>query len=65
MKKAWKVVIVIVLVAFILGAVCAGVGFMTGADLPRILSVLDARYNINLYIDWFNQLMAEVAPLLQ
>lgn len=64
MKKAWRVVLIIVLVALVLGAVCAAVGLITGADLPRILSVLDDRYGINLYINWFNELMADVRAVM-
>lgn len=64
MKKGWKVIIIIVLVALLLGAVCVGVGIMTGADWARIYSVLDARYHITEYIDYFFQvwdiLQAEV-----
>ena len=43
MKKGWRVILVIVLVAILLGAVCVGVGLMTGGDMPRILEAMDER----------------------
>lgn len=49
MKKAGRVVLVIVLAAVLLGFVCVGVGIITGADFTRIYSALDNRYNIGAY----------------
>lgn len=64
MKKGWRVVIVIVLICLLLGGVCIGVGLMTGADMERIYSVLDARYHITEYYEYTLQvidiLMAEL-----
>lgn len=64
MKKSWKVIIVIVLIAILLGAVCIGVGLLTGADFPRIVSILDNRYHVKVYyeygIDLFNAIMEAV-----
>lgn len=52
MKKAWNVILVIVVVCIAIGAVSAGVGVMTGADFTRIGSVLEdrvaERYNVDL-----------------
>lgn len=52
MKKAWNVILVIVVVCIAIGAVSAGVGVMTGADFTRIGSVLEDRvaehYNVDL-----------------
>ena len=49
MKKAGRLILIVVLVAVLLGAVCVGVGLMTGADTMRIYSALDDRYNIGAY----------------
>ena len=49
MKKGWKVVLIVMLIAVVLGGVCIGVGSMTGADMDRIYSVLDNRYSIGMY----------------
>ena len=49
MKKAGRVILIVVLAAVLLGAVCVGVGLMTGADITRIYSALDDRYNIAAY----------------
>lgn len=61
MKKGWRVIIIIVLVAVLLGGVSLAVGFMTGAETTRIMDTLDARYNINMWIDWFSQVYGEIA----
>ena len=61
MKKGWRVIIIIVLVAVLLGGVSLAVGFMTGAETTRIIDTLDARYNINMWIDWFSQVYGEIA----
>lgn len=37
MQRAWRVVLSIVLVALIIGAICIAVGFMTGADVSRMM----------------------------
>ena len=51
MSKAWRVVIIIFLIALILGAVAFGVGVITGANYDRIYSVLDTKYNLDFYTD--------------
>lgn len=61
MKKGWRVIIVIVLVAVLLGAVSLAVGFMTGAETSRIIDTLDARYSINMWIDYFSLVYEQIA----
>lgn len=61
MKKGWRVIIIIVLVAVLLGGVSLAVGYMTGAETTRIMDTLDARYNINMWIDWISQAYGEIA----
>ena len=41
MKKAWRVIMVIVVIAIAVGAVSAGVGVLTGADFQRIGETLN------------------------
>jgi len=60
MKKAGRVVLIIVLAAVLLGAVCVGVGLMTGADTMRIYSALDSRYNIGAYQEAYTAYAGEV-----
>lgn len=57
MKKGWRIIITIVLVAILLGAVSVGVGLMTGGDLPRIYAALDERYHPALYYDYVLQVI--------
>lgn len=61
MKKGWRVIILIVLVAVLFGGVSMAVGYMTGAETTRIIDTLDARYNISIWLDWFSQAYDEIA----
>lgn len=49
MKSGWKIILIVVVIALLLGAVCIGVGAMTGADYSRIWSTLDSRYHVDMY----------------
>lgn len=64
MKKAWRFIIVIVLVAVLLGAVAVAVGYMTGAETNRIYSVLDARYNIDMWYRYVMDVLAQYEAVL-
>lgn len=55
MKRAWRIIIAIVLIVILLGGVFMGVGFLTGADMDRIYSILDARYNLTEWIQYFEE----------
>lgn len=46
MSKGWRIIGALVLVMVLLGAICIGVGFMTGGDIVDIYSTLNVRYNI-------------------
>ena len=63
MKRMWRVIITIVLVAALIGILGVAVGFMTGADSTRIMqtvgrneglinNILYFFNNIGLYWDW-------------
>lgn len=41
MKTGWRVVLIVVTVALLLGALSLGVGFMTGGQLERITPAAD------------------------
>jgi len=55
MKKGWRIVGSIVLILVLLGAVCVGVGFMTGGDVEDIAYTLNARYNLSGIWDAYSQ----------
>ncbi len=58
MRKGWQIIISVVLLLAILGAVCIGVGFITGAETSRIYAIFDDKYSISLYYDYIvNQLI--------
>ena len=61
MKSGWKIILLVVLIAILLGAVCMGVGMMTGADFSRIWTTLDDKYHVEMYYQYF----LEVWGLLQ
>ena len=63
MKNAWRIIIMVVLVAILLGGVSIAVGMMTGADFSRIYSVLDERYNITLYYAYLPELISQVEAI--
>lgn len=52
MKKGWRVILIIVAICIAFGAVCAGVGVLTGADTDRIGAIVERRcedrYNLDL-----------------
>jgi hypothetical protein len=71
MSKGWRIIGAIVLVLVLLGAICIGVGFMTGGDVADIYSTLDLRYNLSgrweQYSQWavtsFNNIVEGVRGL--
>ena len=64
MKKGWRIIITIVMVAILLGAVCIGVGVLTGADMSRIYNTLDSRYMITQYYQWLLDSIAAYRAVL-
>ena len=46
MKKIWSFLWIIVVVLLVLGVVCAGVGFLTGAEFNRIFEIVDKEYDV-------------------
>ena len=71
MSKGWRIIGAIVLVLVLLGAICIGVGFMTGGDVTDIYSTLNIRYNLSgrweQYSQWaitsFNNIVEGVRGL--
>ena len=65
MKSGWKIILIVVVIAILLGAVCMGVGAMTRADFTRIWATLDNRYHVDMYYQYFievwNTLATELA----
>jgi len=64
MKKGWRIIISIVMVAVLLGAVFIGVGVLTGADMARIYSTLDNRFMITQWYQWFMDTVAAYRAVL-
>lgn len=57
MKRGWKIILIIVVAALVLGGLSVGVGMMTGADMDRIYSVMDNRYHISMYWQYVIEVM--------
>jgi hypothetical protein len=62
MNKAWRVILVIVVICIAVGAVSAGVGVLTGADFDRIGSAfkdaIAVRHNVDVsafFREWVPQ----------
>jgi len=61
MRKAWQIVMAVVLIVVLIGAVSVGVGLITGANMDRVFNVLDNEYNLTIYHDYITQ---ELIPAL-
>ena len=68
MKKAWRVILVIVIIAVAFGAVSAGVAVLTGADFDRISSAIQdhvaEHYNVDAAL-FVHEWVPEVAQNVQ
>lgn len=63
MKKAWKVIFTVVLIAILLGALCVGVGLLTGARLDNIYDILEERYNLEVYYRYVGEVINAVSSV--
>lgn len=67
MKKGWRIIFGVFLVAVILGGLCCGVGLLTGADSNRIILNLEEHYQlmtyVNIYTDFITNLFRNVFRL--
>lgn len=55
MRKAWQIVITVVLIVVLIGAVSVGVGLITGANMDRVFNVLDKQYNLSIYYEYITE----------
>ncbi len=55
MSKGWRIIGALVLVMVLLGAICIGVGFMTGGDVVEVYSNLNTRYNLSGYWEQYSR----------
>ncbi len=60
MSKGWRIIGGLVLMLLLLGAICIGVGFMTGGDIVEVYSSLNTRYNLSGYWEQYSQWAATV-----
>ena len=60
MKKGWRIIFGVVLVAVILGGLCCGVGLLTGADSDRIILNLDEHYQLRTYINSYTSYVLQL-----
>ena len=66
MRNGWRIILTIVVVAILLGAICFGVGLLTGANPDRILQTLNEDYHLVSWSEtwsvYFNQLIQFFHP---
>ena len=60
MKKGWRIILGIVLVAVIFGGLCCGVGILTGADFDRIILNLDEHFHVMTYIKHYSNYLLQL-----
>ena len=62
MSKGWRIIGTLVLVLVLLGAICIGVGFMTGGDdVGEVYASLNTRYNLTGYWEAYSKYAADRA----
>ena len=63
MSKAWRVVMILILVLFVAGIVCGGIGLLTGASLDRMVeNVFGGWEALEAMLDVLLGELNEVAP---
>ncbi len=65
MKKGWHIILGIVLVALAVGALCIGVGYLTGADSARIIQNLDEHFQVRAYVSAYREYAGELLNYLR
>ena len=60
MKKGSQIILGIVIVAIVVGGLCIGVGFLTGADSVRIVQNLDDHFQLRAYVDAYMNYAGEL-----
>lgn len=67
MRKAWSVILIVVFGVLLCGAICIGVGYITGADLARITAVLEhspVSAYVQMLLQYWNEAVAYASQLL-
>lgn len=64
MRNGWRIILTIVVLAILLGAVCFGVGLLTGANPDRVLQNLNTDYHLNAYLDLCRNYISQVGNFL-
>ncbi len=64
MKNGWRVILGIVVVAVVVGALCCGVGVLTGADTARILQNLNDHFHLDAYITAYTDYAKQILKFL-
>ena len=65
MKKGGRIITTIVLIAILLGAVCVGVGLITGGDMGRVLTAFDERYHPAVYYNYVLEVIKVIGEAIQ
>ncbi|MCC8047964.1 MAG: hypothetical protein LIO52_02550 [Oscillospiraceae bacterium] len=61
MRRTWSIILIIAAVLAVGGAICIGVGFMTGASTERMIeSVFGGREEMELMFQLLSQELGEI-----
>ena len=60
MGKVWKIIGIIAGISLLLGAICIGVGFITGGDMERILHQLTEQYGFESFRMSIDQIVHDI-----
>lgn len=64
MEKFRKILLGFIIVVFVLGLICVGVGFLTGGDFERIFAVLNSRFHIESTLSLYGSYFERIKDLL-
>ena len=65
MRSGWRIILTIVVLMILLGAICFGVGLLTGGNPDRVLQTLNSDYHLNSYLDTCTNYAGRVTGFLQ
>ena len=60
MKRGWHMILGIVVVAIVLGAICFGVGILTGAETDRIVQNMDEQFHLTSYVEAYTNYIVQL-----
>ena len=63
MRNGWRIILTIVVVAILLGAICFGVGLLTGGSPDRVLQSVNEDYHLNAWLEAYSNYAGQLKLL--